>query len=64
MPGFGLKAEDGTIAFFAFDHDPEWRRRPRPEGRYTSIAHIPGNLLTEGLHFVDCQIFRAKPDKI
>ncbi|MDQ3585479.1 MAG: ABC transporter ATP-binding protein, partial [Acidobacteriota bacterium] len=30
------------------DTGTEWRRQPRPAGRYTSIVWIPGNLLAEG----------------
>jgi lipopolysaccharide transport system ATP-binding protein len=38
------------------DLDPEWRRKPRPIGRYTSVVSIPGNFLAEGLHWVDVSL--------
>jgi lipopolysaccharide transport system ATP-binding protein len=58
-PHFGFNNEDGVRAFSAFDADPEWRRRPRPVGRYVSTAWIPGNLLSEGTLFVMAQLITA-----
>ncbi|MDQ3585210.1 MAG: ABC transporter ATP-binding protein, partial [Acidobacteriota bacterium] len=40
--------EAGTQVFSTHDTGTEWRRQPRPAGRYTSIVWIPGNLLAEG----------------
>ena len=45
---FGLSNEEGVLVFRTADHDPAWRRRPRPAGRYVSAAWIPGNFLSEG----------------
>jgi lipopolysaccharide transport system ATP-binding protein len=44
--------QNGVLAFEAIDLDPMWRGRPRPCGRWVSIARIPGNLLSEGILFV------------
>jgi lipopolysaccharide transport system ATP-binding protein len=39
------------------DLAPEWRRRPRPVGRYTSVAWIPGNFLAEGAFIVSAGLY-------
>ena len=59
MPHFSLFTEESIHAFSAHDVDPEWRRRPRPAGQYTSRCHIPGNFLAEGMLFVyaGCETF-------
>ncbi|HEY9283779.1 MAG TPA: polysaccharide ABC transporter ATP-binding protein [Pyrinomonadaceae bacterium] len=44
---------EGLHIFAAQDNQPEWRRRPRPAGRYTSTAWVPGNFLSEGGMVVD-----------
>ncbi len=49
LPHFHVHNEEGTRIFTALDLDPQWRRRPRPAGRYISRAQIPGNLLSEGM---------------
>jgi lipopolysaccharide transport system ATP-binding protein len=49
---FTLRNDDGQIIFCTIDSDPEWQRTPRPAGRYSSTAWIPGNLLAEGSVFV------------
>jgi lipopolysaccharide transport system ATP-binding protein len=53
MPNFNFYNEAGVLLFSSNDLDPEWRRRPRPAGEYTSRATIPGNLLSEGTILVD-----------
>jgi lipopolysaccharide transport system ATP-binding protein len=41
--------EEGLCVFVAHDNlDPEWVRRPRPPGVYTTTMWIPGNFLAEG----------------
>jgi lipopolysaccharide transport system ATP-binding protein len=62
MPHFHLLNEEGTHIFSANDTDPVWRRRARPTGRYTSTAWIPGNLLAEGMLFVDAAVTTLDPD--
>ncbi|MGH9900239.1 MAG: ABC transporter ATP-binding protein [Pyrinomonadaceae bacterium] len=44
---------EGLHVFAAQDNGPEWRRRPRPAGEYTSVAWVPGNYLSEGSLLVD-----------
>jgi lipopolysaccharide transport system ATP-binding protein len=43
------------------DQDPDWRRRPRPAGCFKSTVRIPGNLLTEGTHFVEALAATLEP---
>lgn len=61
MPHFHLLNEEGTHIFSAHDTDPVWRRRSRSTGRYTSTAWIPGNLLAEGMLFVDAALTTLEP---
>ncbi len=41
--------EEEVYLFTSFDTDPDWRGQVRQPGRYTSVAWIPGNLLSEGI---------------
>ena len=61
MPHFYLWNEEGIRILGAFDLDPEWRRRKRPEGHYVSTGWIPGNLLAEGTVFVDVAVIVVDP---
>lgn len=62
IPNFVLwNSEEGVAAFTSFDLDPDWRRRPRPQGRYRTTAWIPGNLLNEGMHTVDVRLVTQRP---
>ncbi len=40
--------DEGIYAFSSHDTSEEWRRTPRPIGRYSSVITIPGNTLSEG----------------
>jgi len=53
LPNFEFYNEEGVHAFSTLDLDPNWRRRPRPVGRYVSTVWIPGNFLAEGTMFVN-----------
>jgi lipopolysaccharide transport system ATP-binding protein len=53
--------EEGLKVFTAIDQDADWRRRPRPTGRYVSRAWIPGNYLAEGTLFVSPAIRTLEP---
>ena len=53
--------QNGVMAFEAIDLDPMWRGRPRPCGRWVSIACIPGNLLSEGILFVTPGLITEEP---
>lgn len=61
LPHFHLHNEEGVKLFVTNDLDPEWRGRQRPKGRYVSTAWIPGNLLTEGMLFVQAAIVTLDP---
>jgi len=61
MPNFHVFNEEGVNVFIAGDHDPNWRRRPRPAGRFTSTAWIPGNFFAEGTMIVGVAISTFAP---
>jgi lipopolysaccharide transport system ATP-binding protein len=61
MPYFEFFTERGVLAFEANDVDPNWRRRPRPEGRWLSTVWIPGNFLAEGALSVSCGLVTLDP---
>jgi lipopolysaccharide transport system ATP-binding protein len=58
-PNFWLVNEEGITVFLVIDQDPTWRKKPRPEGHYTSTAWIPGNFLSDGTLFVGASISTA-----
>ena len=62
LPHFYLWNEEGIQILGSNDLDPQWRRRPRPAGRYVSTAWIPGNFLNEGGALVDVGIITLDPD--
>jgi lipopolysaccharide transport system ATP-binding protein len=61
LPNYHFFNEEGICAFIAGDHDPVWRRQPRPVGRYISTAWIPGNFLSEGSLIVGAAISTPNP---
>ena len=61
LPNLGLSNEEGVLLFCTLDSDPNWRGRPRPEGRYISTVWIPGNFLAEGKLFVRADIVSLDP---
>jgi len=60
-PNFHLFNEDGINVFITADLDETWRGRPRPSGRYTSTAWIPGNFLAEGTLIVTTAVSTMNP---
>ncbi len=48
-PIYDFFNDEGFCVFGAIDHDPEWKGRPRPAGRYVTTAWVPGNLLRRDL---------------
>jgi len=52
MPFYTLSNDQNVKVFSTIDQSAEWRDRRRPEGRFTTTAWIPGNLLTEGTYYV------------
>ena len=61
VPNLHFKNEEGTYVFVALDHDPQWKKRPRPTGRFASTAWIPGNLLSEGTFIVGAAVTTMDP---
>ncbi|MFN2628141.1 MAG: ABC transporter ATP-binding protein [Gaiellaceae bacterium] len=61
VPNFHFFNEEGTCVFVVHDSDPDWRRRPRPRGRYSTRAWIPGNLLAEGSLIVGVAVSTLDP---
>jgi lipopolysaccharide transport system ATP-binding protein len=61
LPHLYLSNEEGICAFGAQDLDLEWRGQKRPAGRYISTVWIPGNLLAEGMLFVDANMNTLDP---
>ena len=64
LPHFRLVNELGQDVFITIDLDPDWRGRTRPTGRYVSTVWIPGNLLAEGMMFINCYLITMNPDKV
>src|SRR5262249_25348336 len=64
LPYFHFFNEEGILAFEANDHDPVWKGRRRPAGRWLSTAWIPGNLLSEGMLVVWVAIFTLNPTTV
>ncbi len=64
MPIFAFTNEDGYRIFTSVDLDAAWRGVPRPAGCFVSTAHIPGNLLAEGMIFVTCTLLTTNPDRV
>ena len=62
MPHYHVYNEEGVEVFCAHDTDPAWCDQPRPEGRYKSIAWIPGNLLSEGAFFINSGLITLDPN--
>ena len=52
MPYFSLTNEEGVTVFSTIDQDMKWHTNARVPGRYVSTAWIPGNLLGEGMMYV------------
>jgi len=61
LPNYHLHNDAGVYIFAANDANPEWKERPRPAGHYISRALIPGNLLSEGTHFVSVALVTLNP---
>ena len=60
-PNLHVFNEENINVFVSIDRDPEWDGVPRPAGRYTSTAWIPGNFLAEGTFFVGVAITTMVP---
>jgi lipopolysaccharide transport system ATP-binding protein len=61
IPSYNIHNEEGILIFGTLDLHPEWRRRPRPAGRWTSTVCIPGNFLAEGRFFITASVATMHP---
>jgi lipopolysaccharide transport system ATP-binding protein len=61
VPNLHFFNQESIRVFVSLDSDPNWRDRARPIGRFVSIAWIPGNLLSEGILYVDAAISSLHP---
>ena len=64
VPAFQFINQEGVCVFTAVEHDPEWRRRPRPAGRFVTTAWIPGNFLAEGALIIGASVATLEPAKV
>jgi lipopolysaccharide transport system ATP-binding protein len=64
VPNYHFVNQEGVLVFIANDHDQQWRRKPRPAGRYVSTAWVPGNLLAEGAMIIGAAVTSMEPLKI
>jgi len=62
MPHFHVHNEEGIQLFSTFDVDPQWRRKPRPVGKYKSCAWVPGNFFSEGTVYVSVGMITLEPN--
>jgi lipopolysaccharide transport system ATP-binding protein len=63
-PNVHVFNQEAVAVFVTIDRDEAWHRRPRPAGRYTSTAWIPGNFLAEGSFLVDAAVTTFIPFNI
>ena len=61
VPNVHFYNEFGNCIFISHDWNSGWRDRPRPAGKYTSTAWVPGNFLAEGTIFVSAALSTYKP---
>jgi lipopolysaccharide transport system ATP-binding protein len=64
IPNLHFFNEEGIYVFTAGDCDPAWRKTPRPAGRFSSTAWVPGNFLSEGMLFVGAAITTPDPMRV
>ena len=63
-PNYHFVNEHGVYVFVSGDRDPAWFGRPRPKGRFVSIAWVPGDFLAEGTMIVGAAITTREPEEI
>lgn len=61
VPNFHVLDGEGRYLFVALDHDPAWRRRPRPVGRFVTTGWVPGNFFAEGTVVVGAAVSTMDP---
>jgi lipopolysaccharide transport system ATP-binding protein len=62
VPTYHIYNESGTCLFATLDLEPQWRGRPRPKGRFTSVAWVPGHFFAEGPVLVSPGVSTHYPD--
>jgi lipopolysaccharide transport system ATP-binding protein len=55
-PHVGILNQENQLVFVSIDLDPNWRRKLRPKGIYSSTAWVEGNLMAEGIYYVSIHI--------
>ena len=63
IPAMEFHDESGTCLFVTQDLEPRWRGKPRPRGTVTTVAWVPGNLLSEGLLLASVWLSTPRPLK-
>jgi lipopolysaccharide transport system ATP-binding protein len=61
LPNIHVTNEEGLLVFIAGENDPMWQRTPRPAGRFTSTAWIPGNYFSEGTIVIGAAVSTMDP---
>jgi lipopolysaccharide transport system ATP-binding protein len=61
VPNLNIHNDEGVCLFTAHDLEPAWRHAPKAPGVYSTTAWVPGDLLTEGTHFVGAGISTMVP---
>lgn len=61
VPNYNLYNQERMHLCTIQELEPEWRRRPRPVGRYVSTAWIPGNFLSDGSILIDANVISCIP---
>jgi len=64
VPNLHFTTDEGVDAFVAAEIDSPWHRKPRPAGRHTAVAWIPGNFLAEGTYLVGVAISTLDPVRV
>jgi lipopolysaccharide transport system ATP-binding protein len=63
VPSFHLHNAEGVCLFVVHERSV-WQRRGRAQGRYTSTAWVPGDLLADGTHLVTAVVATLAPLRI
>jgi lipopolysaccharide transport system ATP-binding protein len=61
LPNFQIYNQDRVHLFTVQDVSPEWRRREKEKGEYTSRVWIPANFMAEGSFFVNFAVVTYLP---
>jgi len=64
VPTFQFINQEGVCVFTVIEHDPQWRRRPRPAGRFVTTAWIPGNFFAEGALIISASVATFEPARV